>query len=139
MLRVWTSDLINSHPIKSNNIKTVYGKPPVTSRYTNGAGQRNRHFVRRGSNARSAPHNAHASYVNAPSAPNQSVAPQQTIQPFSDATSATKIDNGIESRRSRASKNAPTASINRCVMESAAACCANVNGNFQMRMTAAFI
>src|SRR5438034_2479411 len=138
ILRVWTSDLIDSQPIKSNNIKTVYGKPPVTSRYTNGAGQRNRHFVRRGSNARSAPHHAHGSHVNAPRAPNQSVAPQHIIQPFSDAMSAMKIDNGIESRRSRASKNAPTPSIKRCAMESAAACCANVNGNFQMKMTAAF-
>src|SRR4029077_1771834 len=105
MLRVWASDLTNSHPIKSNNIKTVYGKPPVTSRYTNGAGQRNRHFVRRGSNARSTPHHAHGSHADAPSERNQSVAPQHMIQPFSDAVSATKIVNGIESRRSRASKN----------------------------------
>src|SRR5206468_10106190 len=138
MLRVWTSDLIDSQPIKSNNIKTVYGKPPVTIKYTNGAGQRNRHFVPRGSNARSAPHHAHGSHVNAPRAPNQSVAPQQMIQPLSEATSATKIDNGIESRRSRASKNAPTASMKRCVMERAAACCGNVSGNFQMKITATF-
>src|SRR5437868_12311128 len=122
MLRVWTSDLINSHPIKSNNIKTVYGKPPVTSRYTNGAGQKNRHFVRRGSSARSAPHHAQGSQVNAPRAPNQSVAPQQMIQPFNAATSATKIDTGTENRRLRASKNAPTAKAKRCEMETAAAC-----------------
>src|SRR5258708_3150896 len=128
MLRVWASDLIDSQPIKTNNIKTVYGKPPLTSRYTNGPSQRTPHFLRRESNARAAPHHAHGSHVNAPRAPNQSVAPQQMIQPFSEATSATNIDNGIESRLSRASKNAPTASIKRCVMESAAACCGNVNG-----------
>src|SRR2546430_15189378 len=108
------------------------------SRYTNGAGQRNRHFVRRGSSARSAPHQAQGSQVNAPRAPNQSVAPQQMIQPLSEATSATKIDNGIESRRSRPSKNAPAARTKRCAMERAAACCGNVSGNFQMRMIAAF-
>src|SRR5438046_7607151 len=139
MLRVWTSDLIDSQPIKSNNIKTVYGKPPVTSRYTNGAGQRNRHFVRRGSNARSAPHHAQGSHVNAPSAPNQSVAPQQMIQPLSDATSAAKVDKGIENPRSRTSKNAPTAKTKRCAIESTAACCGNVSGTFQMSMTAALI
>src|SRR6266480_2704775 len=138
MLRVWTSDLIDSQPIKSNNIKTVYGKPPVTSRYTNGAGQRNRHFVRRGSNARSAPHHAHGSHVNAASAPNQSVAPQQTIQPFSDAMSATIIESGVERFRSRARRNAPAARRNKCAIESAAACCGKVSGNFQMRMTTAF-
>ena len=53
--------------------------------------------------ARSAPHHAQGNQVNAPSAPNQSVAPQQMIQPFSEAISATKIDNGIENRdRARA-------------------------------------
>src|SRR5207244_10039654 len=101
-------------------------------------GQRNRHFVRRGSSARSAPHQAQGSQVNAPRAPNQSVAPQQMIQPFSEATSATKIDNAVESRRSRASKNAPIASTKRCMIESAVACCGNVSGNFQMKITAAF-
>src|SRR5436305_7860846 len=105
----------------------------------NGAGQRNLHFVLCESNARSAPHHAQGSHVNAPSAPNQSVAPQQMIQPLSEATSATKVDNGIENPRSRASKNAPIAKTKRCVIESAAACCGNVSGNFQMRMTAAFI
>src|SRR5260370_10747410 len=104
----------------------------------NGAGQRNLHFVRLCSSARSAPHHAHGNQANAPSAPNQSVAPQQMIQPFKDATSATKIDNAMENRRSRASKNAPIARILRCVMESAAACCANASGNFQIRTTAAF-
>src|SRR6184192_4561804 len=108
------------------------------SRYTNGAGQRNRHFVLSLSKARSAPHHAQGSQVKAPSAPNQSVAPQQIIQPFSEATSATKIDNGIENRRSRASKNAPTASIKRFVMERAAACWGNVRGDFQMTTTAVF-
>src|SRR5213076_53381 len=108
------------------------------SRYTNGAGQRNRHFVRCLFSARSAPHHAHGSQANAPSAPNQSVAPQQIIQPFKDATSATKIDNGIENRRSRASKNAPTARTKRCVMERAAACWGNVRGDFQMTTTAVF-
>src|SRR5205809_7521857 len=108
------------------------------SRYTNGTGQRNRHFVRCLSSARSAPHHAQGSQANAPSAPNQSVAPQQIIQPFKDATSATKIDNGMENFRSRASKNAPLARTNRCVMESAAACCEKFSGNFQMSMTAAF-
>src|SRR6266567_2944416 len=136
--RVSTKDLADNHAVRSSNIKTVYGKPPVTRRYTNGAGQRNLHFVLRRSNARSAPHHAQGSQVNAPSAPNQSVAPQQMIQPFSEATSATKIDNGIENRRSRASKNVPIARTNRCVMERAAACCGNVSGNFQMRTTAAF-
>src|SRR5438094_6608319 len=104
----------------------------------NGAGQRNLHFVLCESNARSAPHHAHGSHVNAPSAPNQSVAPQQMIQPLSEATSARKIDNENESRRSRASKNAPIARTKRCVMERAAACCGKVSGNFQIRMTAAF-
>src|SRR5436190_9873665 len=108
------------------------------SRYTNGAGQRNRHFARRGSSARSVPHHAQGSQANAPSAPNQSVAPQQIIQPFKDATSATKIDNGMENFRSRASKNAPLARTNRCVMERAAACWGNVRGNFQMITTAVF-
>src|SRR5207248_5277851 len=61
------------------------------------------------------------------------------IQPFSEATSATRIDSGFENPRSRASKNAPIAKTKRCVIESAAACCGNVSGNFQMRMTAAFI
>src|SRR5204862_505797 len=108
------------------------------SRYTNGAGQRNRRFVRCLSSARSAPHHAQGSQANAPSAPNQSVAPQQIIQPFKDATSAIKIDNGIENRRSRASKNAPTARTKRCVMERAAACWGNVRENFQMSTTPAF-
>src|SRR5947209_16108934 len=86
----------------------------------------------------SSAHHVHGSQANAPSAPNQSVAPQQMIQPFSAAISATKIDNAVESIRWRANKNAPAAKTKRCVMESAAACCANVSGNFQMRMTAAF-
>src|SRR5881392_4520462 len=97
----------------------------------NGAGQRNRHFVRCGSNARSAPHHAQGSHVNAPSAPNQSVAPQQMIQPLSDATSATKMDNEIDSFRPRASKNAPAPRTARCAIETAAACCEKVSGNFQ--------
>src|SRR5438477_7290909 len=108
------------------------------SRYTNGAGQRNRHFVLCRSNARSAPHHAQGSQVKAPSAPNQSVAPQQMIHPFSEATSATKVDNGIENPRSRASKNAPIAKTKRCAMERAAACCGNVNENFQIKTVTAF-
>src|SRR5207248_11789418 len=124
--------------IKSIKIKTVKEKPPVTSGETNGAGHRNSHLLRRRSSARSAPHQAHGSHVNAPSAPNQSVAPQQMIQPFRAATSATKIGNGIESCRSRASKNAPIAKTKRWAIERAAACCGNVSGNFQMKTTAAF-
>src|SRR5438094_3138180 len=108
-------------------------------RYTNGAGQRNRHFVLCLSSARSKPQHAHGSQANAPSAPNQSVAPQQIIQPFNAAISATKIDNGTESLRSRASRNAPAARTKRCVIDSAAACCGNVSGNFQIEMTAAFM
>src|SRR5437773_4694488 len=104
----------------------------------NGASQRKRHLERVGFTARSAAHHAHGSQVNAPSAPNQSVAPQQIIQPFNEATSATKTDNGIENRRSRASRNAPIARTKRWVMERAAACCGNASGNFQVRMTAAF-
>src|SRR6266705_5200486 len=99
----------------------------------------NLHFVLFVSSARSAPHHAHGSQANAPSAPNQSVAPQQIIQPFNAAISATKIDNGTESLRSRASRNAPAARTKRCVIDSAAACCENVSGNFQIRMTAAFM
>src|SRR4029453_14666362 len=103
-----------------------------------GAGQRNRHLVRRESRARSAPHHAHGNQLNAPSAPNQSVAPQQMIQPFNEAISATKIDKGIEIPRSRARKNAPIASKKRCAIESAAACCGKASGNFQIKTTAAF-
>src|SRR6266849_3924806 len=88
--------------------------------------------------ARSNPHQAHGNQANAPSAPNQSLAPQQIIQPFNAAISATKIDNAIENLRSRASKNAPAARTKRCVMERAAACCGKVSGNFQMRTTTAF-
>src|SRR5881394_601587 len=98
----------------------------------------NLHLLRPGSRARAAPHHAQGSHVKAPRAPNQSVAPQQMIQPFKEATSATKIDTGIENRRSRASKNAPIARTKRCAMDRAAACSGNVSGNFQMRMTAAF-
>src|SRR5213078_1431198 len=98
----------------------------------------NLHFVIFVSSARSAPHHAQGSQANAPSAPNQSVAPQQMIQPFKEATNATKIESGIENRRPRASKNAPTARTKRWVMERAAACCENVSGNFQIRMTATF-
>src|SRR5207247_10071730 len=97
------------------------------------------HCDLRTTRARSAPHNAQGNQVNAPSAPNQPVAPQQKIQPFSEAISATKIDSGVAKPRSRASKNAPIAKTKRCAIESAAACCGNVSGNFQMRMTAAFI
>src|SRR5215470_11047077 len=103
-----------------------------------GAGQRNRHLVRRTSSARSAPHHAHGNQVNAPSAPNQSVAPQQMIQPFNEAISATKIDRATKKPRSRASKYAPSARTTRWAIESAAACWGNVSGNFQIRMTAAF-
>src|SRR5215470_2263095 len=103
-----------------------------------GAGQRNRHFVRRESRARSAPHHAHGNQVNAPSAPNQSVAPQQMIQPFNEPIRATKIDNETEKPRSRASRNAPIERTKRCAIESAAACCGNVSGNFQIEITAAF-
>src|SRR5213076_634626 len=99
---------------------------------------RNLHFVLRTSNACSIPHHAHGSHAKAPSAPNQSVAPQQMIQPFKEATSATKIYKGIENRLSRASKNAPIARTKRCAMERAAACWENVSGNFKMRIIAAF-
>src|SRR5213082_2460936 len=109
------------------------------SRYTNGAGQRNRQRDLSASKARSAAHHAHGSHANAPSAPNQSLAPQQMIQPFKAATRATKIDTGKENLRSRASRNAPAARTKRCVIESAAACCGNVSGNFQIEMTAAFM
>src|SRR5438270_1542022 len=86
----------------------------------------------------SSAHHAQGNQANAPSAPNQSVAPQQMIQPLSAAISATKIDSAVESFRSRASRNAPAARTKRCVIESAAACCENVSGNFQMRTTSAF-
>src|SRR6267143_7150115 len=109
------------------------------SRYTNGAGQRKRQRDLFGSRACSAAHQAHGSQANAPSAPNQSLAPQQMIQPFSDATRATKIDNGIDSFRPRASKNAPALRMARCAMESAAACCENVSGNFQMQTISALM
>src|SRR5713101_6390328 len=56
--------------------------------------QRNLHLLRCGSSARAAPHHAQGSHVKAPSAPNQSVAPQQMIQPFNDAISETEIDKG---------------------------------------------
>src|SRR5438874_11339022 len=101
------------------------------SRYTNGAGQRNRQRDLSASKARSAAHHAHGSHANAPSAPNQSLAPQQMIQPFSDATNATKMDNGTDIFRPRASKNAPTLRTTRCAVETAAACCENVSGSFQ--------
>src|SRR5438094_3361818 len=101
----------------------------------NGAGQRKRHLEPVAFKARSAPHHAHGNQVNAPSAPNQSVAPQQMIQPLNEAISATKMDKATENPRSRASKNAPIASIKRCVIETAAACCGNVNGNFQTKTT----
>src|SRR5207247_2747716 len=96
-------------------------------------------FPNRPSSDLSAPPQTQGSQVNAPRAPNQSVAPQQMIQPFSEATSATTIDNAVESRRSRASKNAPAASTKRCAIEREAACWGNVSGNFQIRMMAAFI
>src|SRR5438094_3629365 len=104
----------------------------------NGAGQRKRHLEPVAFKARSAAHHAHGNHVHAPSAPNQSLAPQQMIQPLREAISAIKSDNGIENPRSRASKNAPIAKTNRCVIETAAACCGNVNGNFQTKTTAAF-
>ena len=53
------------------------------------------------------------------------------IQPFSDATNATKMDNGTDSFRPRASKNAPALRTARCAVETAAACCENVSGSFQ--------
>src|SRR5207249_11911652 len=98
----------------------------------NGAGQRKRQLERIGFTARSAAHHAHGSQVNAPSAPNQSLAPQQIIQPLSEATSATKIDSGADSCRSRASRKAPALSTARWAMETAAACCGKVRGNFQI-------
>src|SRR6267143_2582531 len=109
------------------------------SRYTNGAGQRKRQRDLFGSRARSAAHHAHGSQVKAPSAPNQSLAPQQMIQPFSDATNATKMDNGTDSCRSRATKNAPTLRTARCAVETAAACCENVNGSFQTQTISALM
>src|SRR5258705_4881725 len=88
--------------------------------------------------ARAARNHAHGNKVNAPSAPNQSVAPQQMIKPFNEAISATKMDKATENPRSRTSKNAPIASAKRCAIESAAACCGNASGNFQIKATAAF-
>src|ERR1700745_4043519 len=105
----------------------------------NGAGQRNLHFVRFCSSARSAAHHAHGNQANAPSAPNQSVAPQQMIQPLSGATSATKMDNGIDNFRPRASKNVPALSTARCAMETTAACCEKVSGNFQTQTISALM
>ena len=58
---------------------------------------RNRHFVLCRSNARSAAHHDHGSHVKAPSAPNQSVAPQPIIQPLNEATSATKSPGVVRS------------------------------------------
>src|ERR1700745_2264341 len=105
----------------------------------NGAGQRKRHLEREELTARSAAHHAHGSQVKAPSAPNQSLAPQHIIQPLSDATSATKIDSGVDSCRSRASRNAPALSTARWAMETAAACCAKVRGNFQTQTISALM
>src|SRR5439155_20715087 len=96
------------------------------------------HLLLRTSKSRSISHQSNGSHAKAPTAPNQSLTPQQMIQPFKEATSATKIESKIENRRSRASKNAQIARTKRCVMERAAACCGNVSGNFQIRMTAAF-
>src|SRR6266566_6269347 len=109
------------------------------SRYTNGAGQRKRQRDLFGSRACSAAHHAHGSQVNAPSAPNQSLAPQQMIQPFSDATNATKMDNGTDSFRPHASKNAPALRTARWVMETAAACCEKVSGSFQTQTISALM
>src|SRR5438477_8304175 len=105
----------------------------------NGAGQRKRHLDPLAFKARSAAHHAHGNQVNAPSAPNQSLAPQQMIQPFSDATSATKIDNETDSFRPRASKNVPALKRARCAMERAAACCEKVSGNFQTQTISALM
>src|SRR5438128_7570937 len=109
------------------------------SRYTNGAGQRKRQRDLFGSRARSAAHHAHGNQVNAPSAPNQSLAPQQMIQPFSEATSATKMDNGTDSCRPRATKNAPALRAARWAVETAAACCENVSGSFQTQKISALM
>src|SRR5205823_12343340 len=105
----------------------------------NGAGQRKRHLERVGLTARSAAHHAHGSQVNAPSAPNQSLAPQQIIQPLSEATSATKIDSGADSCRSRASRKAPALSTARWAMETAAACSGKARGNFQTQTISALM
>src|SRR5438067_5566027 len=105
----------------------------------NGAGQRKRQLERIGSRARSGAHHAHGSQVNAPSAPNQSLAPQQMIQPFSDATNATKMDNAPDSFRPCASKNAPALRTARCAMETTAACCENVSGSFQTQTISALM
>src|SRR5258708_40086981 len=109
------------------------------SRSTNGAGQRKRERDLLGSRARSAAHHAHGSQVNAPSAPNQSLAPQQMIQPFSDATSATKMDNGTDSFRPRATKNATALRTAKWAVETAAACCENVSGSFQTQTISALM
>src|SRR5438034_2210706 len=105
----------------------------------NGAGQRKRHLDPLAFKARSAAHHAHGNQVNAPSAPNQSLAPQQMIQPLSGATSATKIDRGIDNCRPRASINAPQLSTARWAMEIAAACCGKVSGNFQTQIISALM
>src|SRR5438067_10152045 len=52
-------------------------------------------------------HHAQGSQANAPSAPNQSVAPQQMIQPLSAPTKPTVMDKGRDRSRCRASANAP--------------------------------
>src|SRR5881394_824093 len=105
----------------------------------NGAGHRKRQLERIEFTARSAAHHAHGSQANAPSAPNQSLAPQQIIQPLSDPTSATKIDNGVDSCRPRASIKVPALSTARWAMETAAACCEKVSGNFQMQTISVLI
>src|SRR5437763_16363972 len=61
------------------------------------------------------------------------------IQPFSDATNATKMDNAPDSFRPCASKNAPALRTARCAMETAAACCENVSGSFQTQTISALM
>src|SRR5207302_2047194 len=82
---------------------------------------------------------AHGSQVNAPSAPNQSLAPQQMFQPFSDATNATKMDNETDRFRPRATKNAPALRTARCAVETAASCCEIFCGRLQTHTISALI
>src|SRR5436305_11005949 len=80
----------------------------------------------------SSAHHDQGSQVNAASAPNQSLAPQQMIQPLSEATNATKTDSGRDKSRPRARTYAPMPSATRRAMASAAACRGKLSVNFQI-------
>src|SRR5438045_8299976 len=118
---------------------TVHVKPPVTSRQTQGAGQRNRQRERLRSRDFSAAHHAQGNHVNAPSAPSQLVAPQQIIQPLRDAIRPTRMEWAIDKFLPRASMNPPAARTQRCPIASAAACWEKISGNFQMQTMSALM